>query len=243
MSQSREEFIQMLVNIDDYISGDKESDSTRVINQVKVGLHTCSELLVWIQIIKSKYVISRSVKIASYCLFFGSLSLGIGLFLLDIVTDIIVNYDWRIFAQDDFSIAIFCEKLNKQDLIKTSIHIIVEACWNTTNTFEDILNCAFERKNVISEELEPCPYEKESKRFSSTEWLTLSNITLFHIVFPWILFTLSFCLMNFDKKRSNSFCGCVFFIFNIILSPISTKFNVFLERIRHIYSQVTMQPL
>ena len=84
----------MLVDIDDYENGDKEKDSSRVINQVKAGLHTCSELTVWIKSIKSKYVITHTVKLVTFCLIFVSLLFGTSFFMVDVSTDLNVNSEW-----------------------------------------------------------------------------------------------------------------------------------------------------
>ena len=149
MSKNREEFIQMLVNIDDYLNGDKENDSRRVINQVKDGLHTCNELLVWITSVKSKYVIPRSVQFFSFCLIFLALAFGISLFMFDISTDFIVNFEWRFFAYANFSGSIPCESFNISDWIEISLIEIVKECGNTTTSPKDLLDCALEGQNML----------------------------------------------------------------------------------------------
>ena len=231
MSKSREEFIQMLVDIDEYLNSDKEKDSIRVVNQVKAGLHTSSELIVWIRSVKSKYVITQSMKISGFGLIFGSLVFGSSMFLFDMTSDCIVNRDWRSFASTE-SPGFPCEVNNITYSIETSIHEIVKNCGNTTDSNTDLLNCVFEGQDLLGEESDSCFLEKERSRFSSAEWLTLSNITLFHILFPWILFAVSFFLLNFSQKKYEGVCGRVMLIFGIILSPITTKWNVFLEKVK-----------
>ena len=111
----------MLISIDDYLNGDKEKNSDRVINQVKEGLHTCSELIVWISSIKSRYVISRTLKILLFCLIFGSLAFGINLFSVDVITDIVVNFEWRFYAYANFSQLFPCKNLNGTKTIEMAI--------------------------------------------------------------------------------------------------------------------------
>ena len=55
---------------------------------------------------------------------------------------------------------------------------------------------------------------------------------LFHLVFPWILFIATFSLLNFSQKNYQGFVGRILFILSILFSPIMTKLNVFLEKLR-----------
>jgi hypothetical protein len=89
---------------------------------------------------------------------------------------------------------------------------------------------AFERKQALRDD--DCSFQQEGNRFSSTEWIQLANITLFHVIFPWVLFTDSFSLMKFNQKKYQGFYGRILFIFSIFFSPIATKLNVFWERFK-----------
>ena len=93
----------MLIDVDDYLNGDKEINSKRVIKQIKIGLHTCPELTVWTNSVKAKYVKTSERKVSDICLIFASLCFGSTLFFLDFGTDIIVNVEWRGYASHNSS--------------------------------------------------------------------------------------------------------------------------------------------
>ena len=116
----------------------KTGVSSRVINQVKAGLHTCSELIVWINSIKSKYVLTQTAKIVTFCPIFVSLFFGTSIFMVDVSTDLIVNSEWRYFASTEFSSSLICETLNTSST-ETALVEIMKICVNTTDSLEGFL--------------------------------------------------------------------------------------------------------
>lgn len=196
----------MLIRIDDEIHDDKKKSVERVIKQVKEGLHTCSEMVVWVKSIKSHYVLPKSEKYLDYCLFFGSLVLGTGLYKADIVTDVVVSLEWRSFA-------------SHENYVKP-LGLNEEICQNEFNnvTYDSI--CGINNETV-----------QEKMRFSSDEWILLSNITMAHIILTFFLFSLSFFITNFYGKKYQGLCGRLNLVLASLISPLLTKFNVFQERI------------
>ena len=120
ISKNREEFIEMLIKVDNHINFHKEKQPDRVIKQVKDGLPTSYELTVWLNSVKSRYVLRKSVKILTFCLIFLSFALGVSLFGVDFGTDIIINLQWMTYAG-----LVFCQHFHE-------VPLTLQWCTNST---------------------------------------------------------------------------------------------------------------
>ena len=203
ISKNREEFIEMLIKVDNHINFHKEKRPDRVIKQVKDGLPTSYELTVWLNSVKSRYVLRKSLKLLTFCLIFLSFAVGVSLFGVDFGTDLIINLQWMTYAG-----LVFCQHQHFSEVLRNRISIESYMEWCTKDT------------------------RNESARFSQSEWSTLSTISTFHIILTWIIFCISFLFSNFSFKKYQGISGRIKLILSCIFSPITTKWNVFLQKIK-----------
>ena len=110
-------------------------------------------------------------------------------------------------------------------MIESKLKEVIETCKNKTELLEDFIHCAYEGQLQLPSPI--CSSDAESERFTLSEWLWISNITLVHIVLPWILFVVLFLL---NSRSDNQYKGTkkrLFYILNIFFLPFITKWNVF----------------
>ena len=223
-AKAREELIQMLVNIDENENGEMAKDPERVINQIKLGLHTSAELVVWIESVKAKYTVSKSTMIMKVALILFTLFFGSTLLSIDVGTDTVINLEWREFSK--------LVSLNGSDCENFSVNItegiledIFEDCLNKTKSLNDFFDCSDDKRSTMQRA--ECSPKKEGFRFNSSEWLWISNISLAHLVFPWTLFLAVFLLKSVRKSNGSCFKRYLIYMFNVIFFPFFTKWRVF----------------
>ena len=211
LSKNREELIEMLIKIDNHTNYEKQRQPDRVIEQVKEGLSTSYELTFWLNSVKSRYVLRKSAKILALCLILGSFVLGVGLLSVDTGTDVMIYMIWSVYADQNSP---FCH-------------------FHFPNETHYFMKEASSQK-LSTGKLKGCQNDtrEEAMRFITSEWSLLANISLFHILLNWIIFSVSFFYVNYSYDKFQGISGWIKLIFGCIFSPIATKWNVFCQNIK-----------
>ena len=194
MAKNREEFIQMLVNVDKEMNKPSfrskrigfdlkknNNNGDRVITLVKEGLHTCPALSTWTTSIESKYVMKKERKMAQYVLSTRVLVLSVSLFCVDFGSDSFITHDFHQYSQTDILDHNRPKNCWTTLDLKTHLQSSLEDCYVTHENSLDMIGCVHRQDLNISGILETC-FHQERDRFTPNEWKVIFYITLAHLI-------------------------------------------------------------
>ena len=164
VAKQREDFTWMIIRIDQHIHPDSSSDRVdRVIQVLKDGIETSDFLHAWTESVKNKLPLPKPVMWLqnSAALFF--LFLGLSLFVVDLVTDGLVNKGFH--SNANF--------MNRSELLQEGPNV---------SSADEHCHC---RSTILS------GLENDAVfRYDSQQWRTLFWISTVHLCLPWFLFIL-----------------------------------------------------
>ena len=159
VAKQREDFTRMMIRIDENIyPGSADGRVDRVIQVLKDGIETSDYLHAWTESVKNKLPLPRPEMWLRHFLAVFFLILGFGLFLMDLVTDGLVNEG---FLSNSYT---------------TNQSIVPEEAPNVSWTDKQCRPAATTGS------------ENEILRYAPQEWKTLFWISTVHLCFPWLLF-------------------------------------------------------
>ena len=212
----KEEFICLMIEIDQKQFPKKKGGSRRVINKLKESLESCNELTDFIEMVKRKYTIPWQTKYSKILIsLLSNVVRGCGFVIIDLVTDGVFTNDMNNLYQRS--------KISNHDDLKNCpvdfeyLRTIENTCkveyahLNTSTKCREVLKKIFDDEN--------CSFD-EINRFQDVEdWNQMFTFSLLHMILPITMYFLCSLTLYRAKKSWWKVLGTF---------PLLAKFRIFL---------------